>query len=282
MNPVDGLRLENSASQLAAFEFAASHCSQAVRNLIESIQPGMSELDAAAEMGLNGLPLSAHLMLNTGPRSRYGLPSPTTRVIEEGDPFFAALGLRGGLTARAGFVAADEQGLPQESRGYVEHMVAPYFKAAVAWYEAIGIGVTGGEVKAAVDAAIGGVELTLNPGHYIHLDEWVHTPFYEGSEIPLRSGMLIQCDMIPQWHPHYHTANIEDTIALADEALRKEIHASYPGMWKRVLSRREFMQNALGISLSPEVLPFSNMAAALQPFVLNPSLAMTVNDAAGV
>ena len=153
-------------------------------------------------------------------------------------------------------------------------MVKPYFRAAAAWYEAIGIGVTGGEVSRAVQGALEGLELTLNPGHYIHLDEWVHTPFYPGSDIALRSGMMIQCDMIPHAHPRYHTANIEDTIALADETLRDELAGKYPGLWKRIEVRRAFMTRQLGIELRPEVLPFSNMAAALQPFALNPSFAM--------
>jgi len=34
------------------------------------------------------------------------------------------------------------------------------------------------------------------------------------------------------------------------------------------------MQDVLGIRLKPEVLPFSNMPALLQPFALNPNLAM--------
>lgn len=277
MNPVDGLRLQNSADQLAAFEFAAAHCSQAVRNLIEHIRPAVTELEAAANMRLNGLPWSAHLMFSTGERSALGLPSPGTRRIAKGDPFFAAFGLQGGLTARAGFVASSESDLREKNRGYVEHMVKPYFRAAAAWYEAVGIGFTGGEVCRAVQDALKGLELTLNPGHYIHLDEWVHTPFYPASDIALRSGMLIQCDMIPHAHPKYHTANIEDTIALADEALRNELARKYPGLWKRVEARREFMTEQLGIELNAEVLAFSNMAAAFQPFALSPSLAMRVS-----
>ena len=88
MNAADGLRTLNSADQLAAFEFAAAHCSQSVRNLIEQLRPGLTELEAAQSLQLNGLPLSAHLMLSSGPRARLGLSSPTSRLIRQGDPFF--------------------------------------------------------------------------------------------------------------------------------------------------------------------------------------------------
>ena len=37
----------------------------------------------------------------------------------------------------------------------------------------------------------------LNPGHLIHLDEWLSSQFYAGSKIPLKSGMVIQVDVIP-------------------------------------------------------------------------------------
>lgn len=276
MNPVDGLRIHNSVDQLAAFEFGASYCSQAVRNAIEHIRPGMTELEAVQHMGLNGLPASMHLNLSSGPRAHLGLPSPSSRTIQQGDPFFVALGLRGGLTARAGFVVANQSELPSESADYIDYLVKPYFAAAVTWYERLGIGVTGGELQAAVDETLAGrgIQIALNPGHLIHLEEWLHSPVYPGSEIRLQSGTLIQCDIIPVVEPRYHTVNIEDTVALADQSLQDQLATSYPELWQRVQARRAFMQDVLGIQLKPEVLPFSNMAAMLQPFTLNPSLVM--------
>ena len=63
----------------------------------------------------------------------------------------------------------------------------------------MGIGVTGGELWQAVHDRIGApfFGVTLNPGHLIHLDEWMHSPVSSGSEIPLRSGMALQVDIIP-------------------------------------------------------------------------------------
>jgi hypothetical protein len=276
MNPMDGLRSVNSADQLAAFEFAAAYCSQAIRDAVENLRPGMSELEVVRKMRLTGLPQSVHLMFSTGPRAHLGLPSPTTRVIQRGDPFFTALGLRGGLTARGGFVVADESELPAEIGDYLDRLVKPYFAAAVAWYEHVGIGVNGAVLQSVVDGALAGhdIRAALNPGHLIHLEEWVHSPVYPGSEVPLRSGMLLQCDIIPVVESKYHTTNLEDTIALADQSLREQLASAYPEMWQRIQARRAFMQEVIGVQIKPEVLPFSNMAAALIPFALSPNMAM--------
>jgi hypothetical protein len=217
-------------------------------------------------------------MFSSGPRARLGLSSPCGRIIQRGDPFFTALGLRGGMTARAGFVVASQSELPGEIADYLERLVKPYFATIVAWYEAVGIGVTGGELQAVVDDTLAGhrIGMALNPGHLIHLDEWVHTPVRAGSRVPLRSGTLIQCDMIPVVEQKYHTTNAEDTVALADRPLRDQLAGAYPEMWQRIQARRAFMQDVLGIRLKPEVLPFSSMPAALRPFALDPSLAMVV------
>ena len=88
--------------------------------------------------------------------------------------------------------------------------------------------------------------------------------------------MLVQCDMIPVCEPQYHTTNAEDTIALADEELRNQIAIKYPGVWARIRARRAFMADVLGIHLKPEVLPFSNTAAMLQPFGLSPDRVLAV------
>jgi hypothetical protein len=158
----------------------------------------------------------------------------------------------------------------------VERLVEPYFACAAEWYETIGIGVTGGELYSVAQRYLAdpffGVH--LNPGHFIHLDEWPSSPVYSGSDVVLRSGMALQLDIIPATGTVYHTSNIEDGVALADAALRSELAARYPGMWERVCTRRLFMAEALGISVKPDVLPLSNLAGYLPPFWLAPQLAM--------
>ena len=80
----------------------------------------------------------------------------------------------------------------------------------------------------------------------------------------------MQVDIIPATGTPYFTTNIEDGIALADGTLRAAFAASYPEAWGRIQARRAFMGDVLGIELHPDVLPLSNLAAGLPPFLLRP------------
>ena len=230
----------------------------------------------------NGAPLSCHLMLSSGRRAALGLASPSDKRIERGDPFTVAFGIWGALNCRAGFVVAGAEELPAAIRDYVDRLVAPYFRAVAAWYKTVGIGVPGGLLFEAVDRHIGDpfFGVGLNPGHQLHLDEWVNSPIERGSEAKLASGMAFQVDVIPATGTDYFTTNIEDGIALADDELRARFAAGYPEAWSRIEARRAFMRDRLGIRLKPEVLPFSNIPAWLPPFLLRPGLAMTMASAA--
>ena len=278
MNPEDGLRIINEAEQLAMFEFAASFTSAGLRDVLFGLQPGMTELEAASLMNINGLPHGAHTMLTSGHRAKYGLPSPSTNVLKVGDQFTMALSYWGALNARAGWLVHDETELPANIKDYVQKLAIPYFRAVVKWYELIGIGVTGNELYNIIHSEIGDpfFGVTLNPGHYIHIDEWVHSPVTKGSAIKLKSGMALQVDIIPATGSDYHTSNIEDGIALADESLRLEIAKKFPDAWQRIQARRKFMQDVIGINLKPEVLPFSNIPAYLPPYMLSADKVLVV------
>jgi len=278
MNPDDGLRILNEAEQLALFEFAACHTSAGLKNVLFNMKPGMTEQQAATLMQHNGFPLGAHTMLTNGPRAAYGLPSPSMNTLKVGEPFTMAMCLWGGLNARAGWLVHDETELPEGVRDYLQKLAIPYFRAIVKWYEHIGIGVPAGELYEIIHNEIGDpfYGVTLNPGHYIHIDEWVHSPVFKGSDLRFKSGMALQVDVIPGTGTAYHTSNIEDGIALADEDLRTEIADKYPEMWERVQARRRFMAEVIGIKLKPEVLPFSNIPAYLPPYMLSPGRVLTV------
>ncbi len=274
----DGMRVINEVEQLAAFEWASCQTSQGVRRLLTGLRPGMSEREAVALLGWNGWPLSCHLMLTAGPRAKFGLLSPGDRAIERGDPFTTAFGIWGALTCRAGFVVESAEELPSGIGDYVERLVAPYFAAIVEWYATIRIGVTGGELHEIVARRLGDpfFGIFLNPGHQLHLDEWVNSPISPGSTIDLRSGMCFQVDVIPATGTTYFTTNIEDGIALADAGLRDELAARHPGAWERIQRRRDYMRSQLGIELHADVLPLSNLPAHLPPFLLRPDRAMTL------
>src|SRR5436309_5212700 len=121
MNPRDGLRAENSADQLAAFEWAAARASRAVFAVLSAVEPGSTEREAVAAMGYAGEPLSAHVMLASG-EGLVGLRSPSDRLLELGDPVTAAIGYWGGLCCRAGLLDR------ASTSEYLERMAAPYWR----------------------------------------------------------------------------------------------------------------------------------------------------------
>jgi hypothetical protein len=280
LHPAEGIRAVNDVDQLARFEYVGTYTSQALRKVLFGLTPGMTEHEAVQLMKLNGLPLSCHLMLSAGPRASMGLPSPSSRVIERGDPFTMAYGAWGSLNSRAGFVVESEEELPKTIRDYVPKLVAPYYEAIAAWYEKLRVGATGGDLWRAVHDRIGdpfyGVH--LNPGHLTSLEEWLSSPSYEGSKERLASGMAVQVDVIPGTGTRYYTSNIEDSLCLADAKLRGEFEELYPEAWTRIQARRAYMTGKLGLRLAPEVLPFSNIPAYLPPFILSPNRAMRMTS----
>lgn len=271
-HPSHGLRSINEIDQLALFEFASSHSSQAIRDIIFGIRPGMREFDVARLMRQIGLPLSCHPMLASGPRSRFGLNSPSDRKIERGDPVSFGYGLWGGFHNRAGWVVEEASELPEDDQGYVERIAAPFFGAMARWYETIDIGISGGELDAVARGYLAGfgIDLFLNPGHLIHNEEWLNTPIYPGSTECLRSGQAVQCDMLPIAPSGGFSAVMEDGVLLLDEAGRAKFGQLYPEAWGRITARRKFMIETLGIALHPSVLPTSNIPAFLPPFLLSP------------
>lgn len=271
MDASTGLRAINEIVQIAQFEFGAVQASEAIKRMIRGLRPGMTEFEAVAGMELGVLPHSCHTMLSTGARLS-GLESPSGKVIERGDPLTTAVGYSGGLSARVGWVVEDASGLPANARDYVEKLAVPYFDAAADWYETIGIGVAGGELDAVVRRRLGApfFNLILNPGHLIHLDEWLNTPVYPNSTERFVSGHAVQCDIIPAAGPPYYSCNIEDGIALLDADGCAALRGEFPAVWQRIEARRAFMTDVLGIRLKPEVLPLSNLAGALSPYLLAP------------
>lgn len=280
ISPADGLRTVNEPEQLAVFEWASCHTSEGVKRLLRGLRPGMTEREAVTLLGWNGMPLSCHVMLTAGPRARLGMLSPSDRPLAAGDPFTTAFGIWGALTCRAGWLVENAADLPPRIGDYVERVAGPYFEAVAAWYEALAVGVPGGTLQAIIDERLGDpfFGIFLNPGHLLHLDEWIASPVWPGSSVPLRSGSAMQVDIIPATGTEWGTSNIEDGIALADAELRTELAERYPGMWHRTQARRAFIREALGITVHEDVLPFSNIAAHLPPFLLRPDHALTVRS----
>jgi len=272
MDATEGLRATNEIEQIAQFEFSACHTSEAVKRVLFGLRPGMREFEAAQLLRPIGLPLSCHPMLSSGPRAAFGLNSPSDRAMRRGEPYTVAYGVWGALNCRAGWLVESADELPAAARDYLERLAIPYFACVAEWYETMGIGVSGGTIDALVKKRLGDpfFGVGLNPGHLLHLDEWMNSPIHPGSERRLASGQAIQVDIIPATGSAYFTSNIEDGIALLDAPGRAAFAERFPGAWTRIERRREFMAEAIGIRLAPEVLPLGNIPAYLPPFVLAP------------
>jgi hypothetical protein len=270
-DPQTGLRLVNEPIQVAQFEYAATRASDGIAALLRALTPGVREFELEHHLRADGLTLSCHRMISFGAKARRGLSSPGDDPARVGDPMTTAFGVAGALTCRAGCVAASASDLPAADRAFYDALVRNYYDVVATWYRSVKVGALGAEVFRAVDRVRDPAlfRFALNPGHYLHLDEWVHSPFAGDSAVVLGSGAALQLDIIPVSAGPFYCANAEDGIVLADAALRARLRDEHPDAWQRIEARRGFMRDALGIELDPSVLPLSNLAGWVPPYFLD-------------
>ncbi|WP_437203203.1 aminopeptidase P family N-terminal domain-containing protein [Planctomicrobium sp. SH664] len=271
MNPYDGLRLRNSVHQLARFEYAGTKTSESILSALKHLKVGCSEKILERFYDSGGLPLNCHAMASFGEKARRELASPSDTRAKLGEPYTMALGVEGALTRRAGMIARGPEELSDSLKTFYPQFASNYFETVATWYESIAVGANGGAVYDRVQMVTRKdlFQLALNPGHYIHLDEWMSTPFFKGSQATLPSGAALQADLIPLSKGPFCCANAEDGVALADEKLRQEFASTYPAAWNRIQLRRAFMRDTLGIKLDQSVLPLSNIPGWFAPYALN-------------
>jgi hypothetical protein len=272
VNPADGLRTTCEPEQIAQFEFASTRTSQGVRAVLEQLREGVEEQSLEPLLRGDGLPLSCHRMIGFGDKARRGLASPSHNRAKLGDPFTIGFGLVGALTCRTGCIAGGPEDLPAAQRAFFADLAANYFDVICTWYEHVRVGAAGSQVYCAVEArrAPGLYRFAVNPGHLLHLEEWVHSPFTPCDQCALRSGMALQMDIIPVSAGPFFCVNAEDGIVLADDDLRRELAERFPDCWGRMESRRRFMRQTLGLQLHESVLPLSNIPAWLPPYAMSP------------
>ncbi len=265
-----GIRLKADAATIAEMEYGAACASQSVLDMMDALTPGMSEMELANYIQSFGQPLSCHPYVVAGKNTRRGLISPSNYRISLGDDCVLCVGLQGGLTCRHGVVAYGSEDLPFDGEHYMENIIKPYMATVFNWYEKIGLGVSCGElydmVASQYPANVYG--WNLNPGHTIGYEEWMSSPIYEGSTLKIQSGMVFQMDIIPS-DPQYPTPNAEDGVAIADEALREELRENYPAVYARIMARRSYAQEEIGLKLKPELLPLANSFALFRPYLLS-------------
>lgn len=262
LHPEHGQRSIIDAHQIAVFEAAAARSSEMVWSILSQIRPGDTERAAAARMTYRGEPFAVHPMLASGDAasgSVIGLASAGSRRIAHGDGVSTAVGLWGGLTARAGLIVQEDAAFEQVAAGY--------FAGLLAWYAVADIGTEGGVLDAHVRDVLsrGGLQSMLNPGHLTGHEEWSHSPVRPGSTERLRSGMHMQVDVIPVPMPDGWALNCEDCIVFADEALRADLARDHPAVWSRIQARRRFMTEVIGATIAPSILPLSSTPLCLPP-----------------
>jgi hypothetical protein len=277
INPADGLRATCSAAEIAAFEYANVLASGGLKQLLFGLADGQSDFAAARRLAYCGLPLVCHFALAFGANAANGLASPSGAVMRRGDPLTVNFGYWGSNLCRAGWLASGPQDLPTAAQDYAEAFAGPYFAALGEWLAGLRIGASCGELTRRLLARLPAEQygIGLNPGHLIHLEEWLSSPFTVDSTIPLRSGMLIQTDVIPS-SPVYYSTRMEEGYALADEALQAELAERYPAVLARCQARQRFLRETIGIPIGDELLPLADLAGLMPPYLLEPQLVFTL------
>ncbi|WDR06957.1 hypothetical protein PSQ90_05810 [Devosia rhodophyticola] len=279
VSPDGGLRNTNTAHQIAEFEYAAAHSSMSVHAASAAITVGARADHVADHLFNVGLQLSTHPMVNFGDKVARALSSPTPQVIAMGDAFQIAYGLKGTLTCRSGMVARNKTDLSSDAGDFFEAITLNYFDTVIAWYKALRLGAAAGDVYAAADAVRDAdlFKFALNPGHTLHYEEWLDTPFNPGSKTKLVSGMVLQADIIPDYQGPQIGLNIEDGLVLADATLQKSLADLYPRVFERMQKRRNYVREVIGVELDPSVLLLSNTPLWHAPYVLDMNLALTAS-----
>lgn len=271
----DGVRTTNNANEIAHYEFAAALASDCMLEAMDAMEEGVSEMELGSHLNRFGQRNSVVTIASSGPRFVKANMYPTDNTVKTGDTISLTVGYRGGLSSRAGYAVRNREELPKGAQDYLERVAAPYFNSYAHWLSAIRVGMAGGELYRLVEETLPKSEFHwgLCPGHLTAEEEWLCSPIRKDSQELLRSGMLLQIDIIPAV-PGYGGVSAESTIALADETLRGEIEKQYPKLWERIKARRMYLQETLGIPLPKEVLPMCSTVAYLRPYLLKKDAAL--------
>ncbi|WP_052447434.1 M24 family metallopeptidase [Clostridium polynesiense] len=269
----DGARRVNNANEIAHYEFGASLASDCMLRAMDKLDVGVTEMELGSMLNAFGQRNSVVTIAAAGKRFEKGNLYPTDKKVMLGDAISLTVGYKGGLSSRAGYAVMSNSDLPEQKKHYAEEVAAPYFTAITAWLENIQIGMRGKDMYNLIESVIPKEKYnwSLCPGHLTADEEWMSSPIYDGSEELIKSGMIFQTDIIPRV-PGYDGVSAESTIALADDELKEEIRDKYPELWNRIIKRKEYMKNILGINLSEDVLPLCSTVAYLRPFLLNKKL----------
>lgn len=265
----NGARTTNNENEIAHYEYGANLASNCILDAMNAVEPGIRETELGALLAAEGQYQTVVTIAATGQRFEKANFYPTYKSVERGNPVSMTTGFKGGLSSRTGFAVEDESELPESQKNYLDRVAKPYFGAVVAWLENIKIGMPGGDIYDLIERVLEKEKYGwhLNPGHLSADEEWMSSPVYSNSLETLKSGMIMQIDIIPSV-PGYTGVSAEESVALADAGLQKKIADTYPELWARISARREYIRSVLNIRISDDVIPLSNTVAYLRPFLL--------------
>lgn len=271
----NGVRTTNNANEFAHYEYGAALAGNCILKTMDRLKVGKTEMEMAETLAADGQRHSVVTIMATGARFEKANLYPGNKQIQCGDKISITTGFKGGLQSRAGYAVECAEQLPEKEQDYLKAVAIPYFQAVKTWLETIKIGINGNDLYEAVEAVLPKEKYgwTLNPGHLCADEEWMSSPIYPQSEETLQSGMLFQIDIIPSVNG-YGGVSCESGILLADEQLRKAIAKEYPAVWERIVKRRAYMQEVLGIRIQEDVLPTSMATAYLRPYLLKKEMAL--------
>lgn len=271
----NGVRTTNNANEFAHYEYGAALAGNCILKTMDRLEVGKTEMEMAETLAADGQRHSVVTIMATGARFEKANLYPGNKQIQCGDKISITTGFKGGLQSRAGYAVECAEQLPEKEQEYLTAVAIPYFQAVKVWLETIKIGINGNDLYEAIEAVLPkkAYGWTLNPGHLCADEEWMSSPIYPQSKEALQSGMLFQIDIIPSVNG-YGGVSCESGILLADEALQKEIAREYPAVWERIVKRRAYMQEVLGIHIHEDVLPTSMATAYLRPYLLKKEMAL--------
>ena len=271
----NGVRTTNNANEFAHYEYGAALAGNCILKTMDRLKVGKTEMEMAETLAADGQRHSVVTIMATGARFEKANLYPGNKQIQCGDKISITTGFKGGLQSRDGYAVECAEQLPEKEQDYLKAVAIPYFQAVKTWLETIKIGINGNDLYEAVETVLPKEEYgwTLNPGHLCADEEWMSSPIYPQSEETLQSGMLFQIDIIPSVNG-YGGVSCESGILLADEQLRKAIAKEYPAVWERIVKRRAYMQEVLGIRIQEDVLPTSMATAYLRPYLLKKEMAL--------
>jgi len=270
ISPDNGARCVNCADEVAFYEAGANLASTAMLAALDSVEPGNTEKALGAQLNAEGQPNTVVTIAATGDRFAHARLYPSDKQLVTGDKLSLTTGYKGGLTSRSAYVVSEASELQCNVSDWLTRLAIPYYHAVVSWLEHLHIGMTGGELYSLIESVLPKAEYGwhLNPGHLVADEEWLSSPVYPDSAVTLKSGMLLQIDIIPSV-PGYGGCSIEDTVGLADAALRDELARAYPDVWQRMTQRKTYLAEVLRIRLPEEVILLSNTVGYLRPFLLD-------------